>query len=669
MRKWGITKKLYWCHNCNVPLRTDKCGICGGNAHRVSIMEPGDLRPAFEGDIKLIREALINEFNSDILIKDLSISIGTTYLNKVPHVDDMKEIIVGGVSIGRLYFDPKYLMWRWRLAGYSTLVAIRNDLVKVYVRDKVRPLEILGDCLRDGDQAVVVNKEGEPIALAVCRRGKFRVQAVYKGKTKIPILNKKSTLDDVLKANEDYLRELISKSIKHLYVMSNKVNLPIVLSYSGGKDSLLSLHLTLNAGLEPKLLFNDTGIELPPVIKNVHEVSSKYGLELIEASAGNKFWEAVEVFGPPAKDYRWCCKVVKLAPIASTYKRLFPSGLLAIIGQRAMESIDRSWTGSVWRNKWLPHALNITPIREWDQLSEWLYIIKHKLPVNELYFKGFDRLGCFLCPAAYIAEYHIVSREFPDVWRRWVEVLEKWRLKLNKDANWVRYHLWRWLDPLGQGRRRVEIWLGMKKVDNWVSELYFRLPIRIDITEESNKKISAVIHNNKFFEGIKENYMVVNLSPVSLKNDSYLFRRSKTYIKIIYREKKVIIEGDKVRETFTLILKLGIRYALCVKCGLCSTVCPMQAITINEKDGLVIKEGKCIGCLSCIELCPISKLLVDKVVLPAIFKSRDIPKVHSTPYILELIRQQRRVMSKSKEVTYDFSHITDFWKGIEGNIR
>ncbi len=62
------------------------------------------------------------------------------------------------------------------------------------------------------------------------------------------------------------------------------------------------------------LLFVNTGLEFPETVSYVHGFARKHGLKLLEADAGESFWEQVDTFGPPAKDFRWCCKVCKLAP-------------------------------------------------------------------------------------------------------------------------------------------------------------------------------------------------------------------------------------------------------------------------------------------------------------------------------------------------------------------
>ncbi|HDD26820.1 MAG TPA: hypothetical protein ENF75_07040, partial [Acidilobales archaeon] len=248
MKQWGIRKDLYWCPNCNIPLRVERCHKCGGKAIRLRITEPGDARPAFNGDREFMREAFKNEFNDEKLMSELGIDNEIVLLNRTPHYDDMKEVIVGGVIVGRLYFDPYLLKWRWRLSKFSAIKAAERGLIKVFRTDKVKPLEVVGTGQGiEGEQALVTDRSGNPKALAILRRGRFRIQLIFKDKTLREPFKAKAGIKDVIKGNEEYLRTLVSRSIAHIAIISSKVGLPVLLSYSGGKDSLLSLHLTLNA--------------------------------------------------------------------------------------------------------------------------------------------------------------------------------------------------------------------------------------------------------------------------------------------------------------------------------------------------------------------------------------------------------------------------------------
>ncbi len=616
MRKWGYRVRLYWCTNCNVPLRQRRCSRCGSEGRELSIIEPGDIRPAFNGDIDIIKEALLIEFGTDILLKELNIAPEATFLNKVPHYDDMKNVIVGGISVGRFFFDPKIMKWRWRLNSYSARVAIDYGLVKVFRRERVKPLEVLGDSDREGEQAVVTDSKGRIIALAIAKKGKFRVQTLLNDPGEVEQLKKRASFDDIIKCNDDYFRSLISRSIQHLALFSEKVKLPVVCSFSGGKDSLVALHLALQAGLEPTILFNDTGLELPPTIKNVELIVSKFNLKLLIASAGNAFWEFVDVFGPPARDYRWCCKVLKLSRIATVYKERFPNGALVIIGQRALESVDRSWSGRVWRNKWLPAVLNTSPIQEWDQLMIWMYIYRNKLPYNTLYDKGFDRIGCYLCPAANIAEYHIVSINYPELWKRWIKVLNIWKEKLNVGEEWVRYHLWRWLNPRAQGRRRLEIWLGIKEPSSIEREYRRRINYSVRVSAKGSNVVEVHIQPRLPLDSLKSQAKVIRCTIAEVSRDSIKLRRHNATL--YFNGEKLLVEGQEACATAVSAIKAIFRWQLCISCKSCLIWCPNKAIVFHNKK-LEVLSYACRSCGICLEVCPVADMLIKKVLIPLIF--------------------------------------------------
>lgn len=656
MRKWGIKSKLFWCPSCSVPLRQETCSKCGSKGVPLNVAEPGDLRPAFSGDLKLIQEAMKNEFGTVSLIRDLFICEGCVYLNKTPHYDDMKEVITGGTIVGRLYFDPHLYMWRWRLNKLSAEIALNNGLVKEFRVPKPRPLMDLGEGEREGDQAVVTDSSGNVVGLAVVRKGRYRVQTLFREKS-IPPIRKKSSLTDFLLANDYWFRTRISKSVKHLSVMAEKTKLPVVVSYSGGKDSLVALHLTLTAGLEPDLMFNDTGIELPPTVRNVEHVARTYGLELVLASAGNAFWESVKEFGPPAKDYRWCCKVVKMSPIAKVYKTRYHNGLMAVIGQRAYESVDRSRSGAVWRNRWLPAALNVSPLQEWDQLTVWGYIIKNKLPVNELYFKGFERLGCFLCPAGNVAEYFMVEKEYPELWEKWIRFLREWKKRIGAPDEWVTYHLWRWLNPLSQGRKRVEVWKGLRRPADWSEEYrkWSGYSATLIEGEEGSEYVKIRVKPGIRITAIKEQWKILGTDFVDLNNKVLVKKGSRTIISI--EENIIEAHSNDAFDDAVKALKLAVRSEKCAGCGNCVTWCPNDAISINDGRPIVDPE-RCTGCGVCVEVCPVAEVFTERLLVPQLIGSpKGRPrKRHSVSIALH--RAERAVTQEVKEPEY--GGISDF---------
>ncbi|MEM0110948.1 MAG: phosphoadenosine phosphosulfate reductase family protein, partial [Desulfurococcus sp.] len=454
VRIWPKTAKIYWDPWRNIPVvrpRQEELDLY----YAVRLSEPGDARPVFPGDLEKLKDAILYEYGSDKVYMRL-FNTGFMLFNKVPHWDLMYEIVSSGNVLGQLYYDPFREKWRFRLTYSGAYIASEEGLVDkavlegpIYTGREVKPAP--STSMR---QLIIVDKTGNIRGLGEVYGDSLIIVKTFHDRTMpVETSGKSASIEDVLKHNEEGLEALAGKSISYLKRLRGKYRLPVSVSYSGGKDSLVALDLAYKAFGELEMVFNDTGLELPETIKNVHEVSEKYGVRLHIASAGDIFWRAVTVFGPPGKDYRWCCKVAKLVPIARLTRTLWPNGALNIVGQRAFESLDRAKSPRVWRNKWIPHLVSTSPIQEWSQLECWLYIFKHKLPYNKLYERGFDRLGCFLCPSSALAEFKDVEKEYPELWGKWERILEEWRVKLGQPAEWVKLGLWRWLTPASAKRR------------------------------------------------------------------------------------------------------------------------------------------------------------------------------------------------------------------------
>lgn len=656
MRRWGVKTDIYWCPHENAPSRDPECGGYD-NGFKLRVAEPADIRPAFQGDLEIIREAITGEFGEPSLMERLNIREWSTYLNKAPHFDDMKEVLVGGSIVGRLYFDPRYMTWRWRLSQAGIEEALELGLIRSFtVNGSPRPLQVLGDAtgLREGTQAAVTDREGRITGLAVVKKGKFRIQSIFRGDVSQPI-RRVSSFSNLLKVNSFRLRTMESKAVKHVAIMAEKTGLKPVVSYSGGKDSLVALDITLKAGLEPELLFNDTGLELPPTLDNVGRVANLYGLKVVEASAGDLFWKGLDVFGPPAKDYRWCCKVVKMAPIGRVYRARYPDGSLVIIGQRGYESVARSRSGKVWRNRWLPSALNIAPIQEWDQLSVWIYLLTRRLPVNELYFRGFDRLGCYLCPAGNVAEYFMVNKFFPELWRKWLEKLERWRRKAGFDRVWAENHLWRWVNPRAQGRRRVERWLGIKKPRDWLTEYRIRSGYSVKIMEKRKDEVHVLVEPGISLDSLINQWRVLGTS-IEVREDTVNIRKGSSDLHVKGNTLRGV--GPNSLELVIDAIKVAVRWEKCVGCQNCVNWCPNQAINVLKGKPYVMAE-RCDGCGICLEVCPVSEVFVERLIVSQLIgdpKGRPRKKI-----AVSVAREKvRRARKNVREVKPAYSGIATF---------
>ncbi|HZD42458.1 MAG TPA: aminotransferase class V-fold PLP-dependent enzyme, partial [Methanomicrobiales archaeon] len=208
-------------------------------------------------------------------------------------------------------------------------------------------------------------------------------------------------------------------------------------SFSGGKDSTVVLTLARKAGVE-EAFFIDTGIEFPETIDYV----KKQGVTIVEK--GGDFWTAVEKAGPPGKDHRWCCKLLKLHPLK---RHLATTGACVTIqGNRWYESWNRADLQVTSQNPNNPLQLNISPIRNWRALEVYLYLWWMGVELNPLYDQGIERIGCMVCPAMLESEYEDLKRLHPEIAERWEEYLSRYREERGLPPEYLEWGLWRWKD-------------------------------------------------------------------------------------------------------------------------------------------------------------------------------------------------------------------------------
>jgi len=52
-------------------------------------------------------------------------------------------------------------------------------------------------------------------------------------------------------------------------------------------------------------------------------------------------------------------------------------------------------------------------------------------------------------------------------------------------------------------------------------------------------------------------------------------------------------------------------HELCIHCGGCVGVCPVDAITLEENT-IIIDKKKCIDCGTCVKMCPVMAMSIKK---------------------------------------------------------
>ena len=182
-----------------------------------------------------------------------------------------------------------------------------------------------------------------------------------------------------------YLQQKIQHAIKVL--QDNEPDGGYLLSFSGGKDSVVIYHLAQQAQVVFHAQFFNTGIEHQETYKFIRI----FYPDMEWLNPRLNFFEGILKKGLPSNHSRWCCDKLKKCHITNDN--------VYIVGIRTAES----WKRKKRYKNYIEtcHKKNISkvyPVLDWVDDEIWEYIKSHKLPINPLYAQGYNRVGCIACP-------------------------------------------------------------------------------------------------------------------------------------------------------------------------------------------------------------------------------------------------------------------------------
>ena len=566
---------LGWCHNCDVALLGKNCGICGEKGHMVKITPPGDFRAAFPDEVRRLERTVGDQFKVPLELANPII------LNKVPDIDRMHEVVCNGRVIGALRYDifhereiflPRtgFGQLLYDLGTKKYAVADDGAIEPILNGSNLMAPGIVGvGDFREGERILVTDGNGKVIATGDARIDSREIPERGEG---IRIRNrKKNDEPEVEKAKRDFgeAQELLLKAnrghmdgkIKRAIAFINRVidqeKKPVACSLSGGKDSLATLLLLLDAGIKPVTFFVDTGLEFEETKEEVRKTVKRFDLDFIEGKPKGDFWNDLRIFGNSSRDYRWCCKTRKLAPMVNLIEENFPDGVLTFIGQRSYESSNRAGHGSVWRNPWIKKQIGASPIQNWNSMEVWLYLLSKEVSINPLYEMGFERIGCWLCPASDLYDFRLYKHED---YALYFEFLSRY---YTDEA--MKLGLWRF-----------------KKPPKWAPDIPIRKEERQDALKDGEESIRAM----EEVERVKN--LACAIGGIQISDDG-----------------PVLVGKDK-----NDLKKIVLKAKYCAGCGLCESSCPQGAIYIDKTGMAKIDEGRCTCCSKCLDApCPAVKYL------------------------------------------------------------
>lgn len=259
-------------------------------------------------------------------------------------------------------------------------------------------------------------------------------------------------------------------------------NAPLLLCYSGGKDSDALLQLAINSGIDFEVLHNHTTIDAPETVYHIRNTFKKLELQGIKCTIEKPTYKGERVtmwslipmkMFPPTRIVRYCCTVLK--------ERGGRNRAIAT-GVRRAESVARSKRGIYEdynsdkkkkiilnndnddKRRWFERCQKqaktiINPIVDWNDENIKDYIQSEKIDLNPLYCEGFKRVGCVGCPMAGKHRY-VEFRRYPTYKKAYIHAFDRMlsaRIANEKDkTKWqTGYDVFRWW--LEEDYRQYEI--------------------------------------------------------------------------------------------------------------------------------------------------------------------------------------------------------------------
>lgn len=247
---------------------------------------------------------------------------------------------------------------------------------------------------------------------------------------------------------------------------------PLVITYSGGKDSDVLLHLAGKAGIPYEVLHSLTTADAPETVYHVKDTFRKLELGGVKCTIDTHkrpdgtnvtMWNLIpRKLMPPTRLVRYCCAELKETGgrgrwiatgvrWAESQKRE-SRGVMETIhkdkNKRIILMDDNDERRMLLENCQLKGTRTVNPIVDWKDEDVLDYCAEQKIAMNPLYACGWKRVGCIGCSmagkhrntefsrypkikAAYVRAFDRMlaerrKRELPCAWQTGEDVMHWW---------------------------------------------------------------------------------------------------------------------------------------------------------------------------------------------------------------------------------------------------
>jgi 3'-phosphoadenosine 5'-phosphosulfate sulfotransferase (PAPS reductase)/FAD synthetase len=237
---------------------------------------------------------------------------------------------------------------------------------------------------------------------------------------------------------------------------------PLVITYSGGKDSDVLLHLAQASGIPFEVLHSLTTADAPETVRHVYDTFRRLEGKGIQCTVNKHIqpdgsrmtmWNLIpRKMMPPTRLMRYCCAELKegggkgrfiatgvrWAESTARKKNRGTLEVLAATGRKNNFVLlnDNDENRRLFETCQLKGERVVNPIIDWKEEDVLDYAAAEKISMNPLYCEGFRRVGCIGCPMASSSRYMEFAR-YPKIKMAYIRafgrMLER-RIALGKDA-------------------------------------------------------------------------------------------------------------------------------------------------------------------------------------------------------------------------------------------
>ncbi len=368
-----------------------------------------------------------------------------------------------------------------------------------------------------------------------------------------------------------------------------------VTSFSGGKDSqvLLDLVSRVIPAEDFVVIYSDTGYELPPSLELYKEIESfytqKYPNIRFHVAKNHQpvlyYWDEI---GTPSRIHRWCCSIMKSAPLSKLLKDIVGNGkqpnAVLFDGVRAEESPSRSSRSRIGKNVKHNKVINASPLLEWNATEVYLYLFLYGLPINKAYRRGLSRVGCVICPYSSTWSEDLCGQLYPETLTPFINKIREGleRSKTSGVDNYIRTGRWK----MRAGGRYLHS-------DSNVNFMSVAPDFQAVITSPKENLLTWLWVLGEYSMSQEDKLLAISLK---YRNQIYNCTFEEKGATQVF-EVKGIDPKDVV--FISHLKKICYKATYCVHCEVCEVECPTGALSVVPI--ATVDKNKCVHCLKCID--------------------------------------------------------------------